>query len=497
MAQALGGTGSVECVTLVCASFSAVDVIATELLLFAGIWFFIGALDDLALDAVWFWQKIRYRRDDEARKNLLTSPHQAPPAHSGPPRHAVFIPAWDEADVIADMIGHCLHRWQRADYRLYIGLYANDPATGQAAMEGARGDCRVRIVPIGVAGPTSKADCLNRVWQAMAQDEREGGFTYVSVVLHDAEDVVHPAELQIYDRMLDAHAFVQLPVSPLIDPAARLISGHYADEFTEAHARAMPVRSRMGVAMPCAGVGCGFARATLQALADRSADAAPFATDSLTEDYELGIRIHQTGGRGLFLRVRDAAGELVATRAYFPGTVSDAVRQKTRWTIGIALSGWDRTGWGAGLGDIWMRARDRRAALSALVLVAGYAGLVAWLGVTAASYAGLQALQPLDPAFQALLIANGGILAWRIAVRARCTGQQYGWREALWSVPRVFVANIIAVMAARRAVAAYVASLRGARLAWDKTRHHIPAAPVLSPHMNVRPVASEAAVRDA
>lgn len=468
--------GDAQCSTLACHLLAWTDLLATELLLFAGIWFFIGAVDDLALDAVWLWQRLSGRRDGrDAPLAFEIAPRDATPEPF--PRHAVFVPAWDEADVIGDMVGHCLHRWRQENYRLYIGVYANDPATGFAALRGARGDGRVRIVPLGITGPSSKADCLNRIWLAMRADEREQGFGFASVVLHDAEDVVHPDELRVYDRLLGGHAFVQLPVSPLIDPAAPLVSGHYADEFAESHVRAMPVRSRLGVAMPCAGVGCGFARDTLQALADASAEQGPFATDSLTEDYELGIRIHEAGGRGVFVRARDDKGELVATRAFFPGDLTASVRQKTRWTIGIALSGWDRTGWSGGVADIWMRARDRRSVLSALVLVSAYLGLLCWLVVSAGGILGWYAPPPLDPAFRLLLIVNGLALAWRVLVRALCTGWQYGARQALWSVPRALVGNIIAVMAARRALLAYAASLGGTPLPWDKTRHHIPAAP--------------------
>jgi adsorption protein B len=481
--------GDAQCVTLACQLMAGIDGLGSELLLFAGIWFFIGALDDLALDGVWLWQWL-------GRRSRHAPDGDRQPSHQ-PLRHAVFVPAWDEADVIADMVGHCLHRWPVQDYRLYIGVYANDPATGFAALRGARGDPRVRLVPLGISGPTSKADCLNRLWHAMQADEFEEGVLYGAVVLHDAEDVVHPAELQLYDRLLPRHAFVQLPVSPLIDPAAPLISGHYADEFAEAHARTMPVRSRLGVAMPCAGVGCGFARATLQALADASSDRGPFATDSLTEDYELGLRIHEGGRRGVFVRARDEAGDLIATRAYFPGDLGASVRQKTRWTIGIALSGWDRTGWGRGAAEIWMRARDRRSVLSAVVLIAAYLGLLCWLIVSAGVIAGVHQPAALDPAFRVLLIGNGLVLAWRLMVRASCTGWHYGWQQALWSVPRALVGNIIAVMAARRAVAGYAASLRGAALLWDKTRHHIPAAPavVVPPAVPAWPIAGSAAER--
>src|SRR3546814_10397441 len=63
---------------------------------------------------------------------------------------------------------------------------------------------------------------------------------------------------------------------------------------------------------------------------------------------------------------------LVATRAYFPDRLDHVVRQKTRWVHGIALQGWDRTGWSLRPAEFWMRLRDRRGPLTALVLLAGY-----------------------------------------------------------------------------------------------------------------------------
>jgi len=452
---------------LLTALFSAADLFANELLLFAGIWFLIGAVDDLALDFVWLINLLRGR--GQARDHDHADAGQ-------PWRYAVFVPAWDEAEVIGDMVAHCLARWPDDDYRLYVGVYANDPATADAARRGAAGDTRLRLVTMSTTGPSSKADCLNRIWQAMTGDETGQGWHFDAIVLHDSEDVVHAGEFQVYRRWLSDHDFVQIPVRPLIDRASRLVGGHYADEFAEAHLRKMPVRARMGVAMPCAGVGCAFRRATLQRLAGASGGNAPFATDSLTEDYELGIRIHEQGGRGAFVRERDGAGDLVATRAYFPGDLRAAVRQKTRWMIGIALSGWDRTGWGGSVAEIWMRARDRRSALAALVIVAGYLGLLLWLVVAIAERLGLYQPAPPDPASRVLLVATGFTLVWRLIVRAACTGWNHGASEALWSLPRALVSNVIAVMAARRALQAYIASLNGAPLAWDKTRHRIPAA---------------------
>src|SRR5262249_13933645 len=145
---------------------------------------------------------------------------------------------------------------------VYVGCYLNDEATLAAAVAAAKGDRRLRIVVHDALGPTTKADCLNRLYRALCEDERKHG-PYSGIVLHDAEDMVHPAAIGVLDRMLKEVEFAQLPVRPEMRPNRRWISGHYADEFTEAHAKTMVVRDAIGAGLPAAGVGCAFARATL------------------------------------------------------------------------------------------------------------------------------------------------------------------------------------------------------------------------------------------
>ena len=91
-------------------------------------------------------------------------------------------------------------------------------------------------------GPTTKADCLNHLYDALIAFEIETGRSAKAVVLHDAEDVVHRFELRIFDGLIDRAAVIQLPVLPLIDPHSRWISGHYCDEFAEAHIKELVVR---------------------------------------------------------------------------------------------------------------------------------------------------------------------------------------------------------------------------------------------------------------
>ena len=253
-----------------------VDPLARELVLFAAAMLMIGGIDDLAIDLLYWWRRIRRGPDVPFR----LSPRRV----AG--RMAVFVPAWHEADVIGRMLDAALIRYQHPDYRIFVGSYPNDPETIDAVAAVAEHDARVRLVINSAEGPTTKADNLNAVWHALLRDDAADGRSTRAVVLHDAEDVVHADELDLFDTLIDVADVVQIPVVPLIDPASRWIGGHYADEFAEAHGRHMLVRTALGAGMPLAGTGCAIATPMLARIAlARGGD--PFDAASLTEDYEL------------------------------------------------------------------------------------------------------------------------------------------------------------------------------------------------------------------
>jgi adsorption protein B len=296
-------------------------------------------------------------------------------------------------------------------------------------------------------------------------------------VLHDAEDVVHRDELRVFAHQLSDLAMVQLPVEPLPDAGSRWIAGHYLDEFAEAHGKEIIVRAALGAAVPSAGVACAIDRDVLGRLA-AMAGGAPFDPHCLTEDYELGHRIHALGLRAALVRVRSGEGvATVATREHFPATLDAAVRQKARWLLGIALQGWDRLGWRGGWADRWMLVRDRKGVITAALALAGYAALAAalLLGAIRSGYPPLAAAPPLvEPGgVTALLLTfNLGALGWRLAMRALFTGRVHGWRQGLRAPPRAVVANVVNFLAAVRALRRYVAiGLGRERQRWDKTRH--------------------------
>lgn len=446
--------------------------IAAELALFAGAGFLLLGLNDLAVDFIYFTRRFWRSRTVYRRYRRAYASYYC--FNKEPGFMAVFVPAWDESAVIAAMLKATLKRLNYDNYRIFVGHYRNDPGT-RAAIATVH-DPRVVPVLVDVDGPTTKADCLNHLYDALVAFELKAG-PAKAVVLHDAEDVVHRYELRIFDGLIDRAAIVQLPVLPLVDQNSRWISGHYCDEFAEAHIKELVVREAVGAAIPLAGVGCAIGRKPLATLAAQH-EGRPFAGGSLTEDYEMGLRIGALGMKTMFVRIPSEPGEpgVVASRGYFPATLGAAVRQKARWLGGIAFAGWDRLGWGGGFGERWMRLRDRRGPFAALMIVAAYSAALLWSQVWLAGLLGAPVEVRIDPLLAALLTINAWLLAWRVLMRAAFTASVYGLEEALLSMPRLFVGNLIAVLAAFRAFSLH----RGGRTPrWDKTQHIFPKEAVL------------------
>lgn len=437
-----------------------------ELLLFAGCFFLLGTLDEFAIDVAWLWLKLtgRVRTSIVSRDELEDEPLMA--------SAAVFIPTWQEEAVIGHTVRHALSAWPQEDVRLYVGCYANDPATVTALAMAKCNDRRLRVVILDRPGPTTKADCLNGLYKAMQLDELRSGSDFGFVILHDAEDMVDPAALGVFDLAMEHADFIQLPVLPEPQPKSRWIGSHYCEEFAEAHGKAMVVRDALAAGLPSAGVGCAFERSMLTKLARaHPGNGGPFSSECLTEDYELGLRIKALGGESVFLRARDEDGRLIATRAYFPAELGSAVRQKTRWVHGIAFQGWDRLGWSTRPVELWMRMRDRRGPLTAIVLAAAYLLLVVAAILGVADLAGYPPPWKPDPLLEVLLAVNFASFLLRAAMRFAFTAREYGVAEGFRAVLRIPVANVIAIMAGRRALFAYIRALGGTAPQWDKTDH--------------------------
>ncbi|ASJ92162.1 hypothetical protein [Porphyrobacter sp. CACIAM 03H1] len=123
------------------------------------------------------------------------------------------------------------------------------------------------------------------------------------------------------------------------------------------------------------------------------------------------------------------------------------------------------------MSEYWMRARDRRGPMTALVLLVGYAMVVLTGAMGLMVVTGLAEPLPLIPLLATVLVANGLAFGWRLAMRFAFTAREYGFGEGLRAVLRLPLVNVISIIAGRRAVMAYIRTLRGAAAASDKTEH--------------------------
>jgi len=447
------------------------------------VWVLASGLDDLVLDVAWLWGWLRGR--------LRRAGHAAWPdraALEGAPekRMALFVPLWREDGVIGRMLEHNLAAIDYSSYDVFIGAYPNDRATLEAVQEAERRFERVHLVVCPNDGPTSKADCLNWIYQGMLLFEEEQRTRFEVILLHDAEDLVHPESLRWVNYLADTHDMIQIPVLPLPSPWWRFTHGVYCDEFAEFQSRDMPVRRMLGGFMPSSGVGTGYSRRALERLA-AAASGCIFAPDCLTEDYEVGLRLRNLGCRQVFVPIRFLNGNPLATRELFPETFESALRQRTRWVIGIALQAWQKHGWGRGFLEHYWFWRDRKGLVGnpvgLLLNLLFLYGLLTWLrsGLWATPWGLAEGVASLSMNW--VLDVTLLLMLWRLGVRAGCATRVYGWRFALGAPLRVVWATWLNGLATVSALARYLeARLDRQSLVWLKTAHRYPSRAALMNH---------------
>jgi adsorption protein B len=162
----------------------------------------------------------------------------------------------------------------------------------------------------------------------------------------------------------------------------------------------------------------------------------PFDAASLTEDYELGLKVREVAALPYFYALPAMTDGRWRPGSISPAPVPAAVAQKARWMAGIALAGWDRMGWSGGAPSAGCRLRDRQSLLAAALLFAGYLALALWLLLAPLRLiAGVDAA-PFPSLLATLVKVNLVLLAWQMVLRAAFTSHAYGWREGMRSVPR-------------------------------------------------------------
>jgi adsorption protein B len=422
------------------------------------LWTLMSGLDDLFIVYVWCLPR---------RKRLL--PTSAALARIPERRIAIFVPLWHEDRVIGQMLRRTLSSVCYEKYDVFAGVYSNDEATASAVREVARDWPRLHVAVVGHDGPTSKGDCLNAIYEDMTAWEAARGVRFEIVLTHDAEDLVYADSLRLINWFSRDYEMVQIPVLPLPTPFREFTHGVYCDEFAEFQLKDIVVRRLLGGFLPANGVGTGFERNALEALA-ATRGGLMFDPACLTEDYETGYRLHDLGYRQLFIPLELDGRALAATREFFPRNWRAAVRQRSRWITGIVLQGWEYHGWRGPANRLYWFWRDRKGIVGNLLSpfsnLLFLAGFCCW---------GNMAKAP--PLVSALCFLSLGIAAIHVLIRGRASATIYGWRFALGVPLRMLWGNLVNLAATAIAIRGYVASVAGLRkLTWNKTEHVYPLA---------------------
>jgi adsorption protein B len=454
-------------------TFQAIDHAVLWMLVPLAFAILLSGLDDLVIDAAWAFSWLRGVFKPEARL-FPPGPRQL---EAAPQRTiAILVPLWHEQEVIARMLEHNLASIRYSGYHFFVGAYPNDDLTQDAVRSVAGRFPNVHLALCPHAGPTSKADCLNWIYQRLILHEEQSADRFDIIVTHDAEDLIHPEELRWINYYAARFDFIQTPVLAIHTPFFALTHGVYCDEFAEYHTRDMAVRPLLGGFVPSSGVGTGYRRDALDKLA-RSAANKIFEPEALTEDYENGLRLFRLGCSQTFVPLVHPYGskEWVATREFFPQKWTAAMRQRTRWVMGIALQTWERHGWKGKPGEVYWLWRDRKglianplSLLANLIFVYGLATAI-WHRVT--------------PLSVELCWATLSIQCVRMAVRMACVARVYGVLFALGVPVRAVYANALNAAATFNAVARYAtARLQHRPLKWLKTDHAYPNRATLLAH---------------
>jgi bacteriophage N4 adsorption protein B len=453
------------------------DAFVAACLVPIGIAILLSGLDDLALDAVclWAWIKNRLGKSRQLRIELDGSRPEK--------QIAIFVPLWHEHAVIGGMVEHNVAAINYDNYHFFIGAYPNDEPTLDAVRDLETRFPHVHLAVCPHDGPTSKADCLNWIYQRMLLFEEKHGQPFDVVVTHDAEDLIHPQALATINAYSDSYDMVQIPVLPLPTPFPSIVHSIYCDEFSEWQIKDMPARQLMGSFIPSNGVGTGITRAALEKLASAEHNLI-FEPSCLTEDYEIGLRLHQLGCAQIFVPLAGSRAGIVATREFFPQTTHSAIRQRTRWTTGIGLQCWERHGWRGTWSEIYWFWRDRKGLFgNPLSLITNFLflyGLASW---SAAHLSGTPWTLAKHTLYPWVLFSTLLIWILQTIIRIACALRLYGAFFALGVPLRALFANWINSVAALKAVFLYTrARLRHEPLVWLKTEHAYPSRSALVEH---------------
>jgi len=218
----------------------------------------ISGVDDLYMDLLYWILKGRYK----SKFPDFSAMHYKPEKPI-----AIILGAWKESGVIGRTLSYAIRNLRYKNFRIFVGIYPNDPETINIVKEISLRDPRVIACINPQDGPTTKADNLNSLYAGLCEYEKVYG-EFEIVIVHDAEDFIHPSSMKLYNFLIGYKGYhgIQIPVIPIKSKLGKLFHRTYCDAFAEIHTKDMIVRQGMGTFIPFSGTGMGFHRKTLNFL---------------------------------------------------------------------------------------------------------------------------------------------------------------------------------------------------------------------------------------
>jgi len=441
------------------------DAVILVLMLFISILINLSSFDDAFIDLL----SIGITRRSFGHAQEAHAPEASSPEI---PDIGVFVANWQEADVLGRMVEGNLARIPIASVKLYLGVYPNDTGTlAVANAMSAQYPDRVKVIVNSMVGPTSKGQMLNEMFrQVYTQPDAPE-----MVVLHDSEDIIDTRTFGVYAAYArEGYDFIQVPVFSLNSIKRSKVAATYMDEFAERHTREMVVRHAVGAMIPSAGVGTCMTRRLLEHFVKERGFV--LMNGCVTEDYILGVEAKRAGFRSAFAAVsadETRGHDFVATREYFPKSLSASIKQKTRWVYGINFEATHKLGWGGDFWDKYFFMRDRKGVITNFLPPIS---LVFWILLAFEIVDIEQMPADLVPLFQLSIFLNLLALALRYLMRVVSCRSVYGINDFIGVAVRWPVALAINMMAVWRAWKTYVGESEYATkpIVWSKTAHELP-----------------------
>jgi bacteriophage N4 adsorption protein B len=436
-------------------------------------------LDDLIVDFLALFKKQKARKlSDIEIKKMLALPEK---------KIGVLVANWHEEEIIERIVTGNVKALQYSNYEIILGVYPNDIETLEAARRIEKKLSNVTVVVNTLNGPTSKGQMLNLMVNYIdSHNQANPDNAFDMILIQDSEDIIHPFSLKLMNKHADQYDFIQIPVFSLDVPLTKFTAGVYIDEFIESHTKDLLVRDYFSAGIPSAGVGTGMRWSAVAELI-KLQQGAFLNENTLTEDYHLGLTCHDLKFKSHFAceyfdykdpKTNETKIEYIATREYFPQRFRQSIRQKTRWSLGISLQGFEERKWKSSHAfERYFLWRDRKGLVNApLFTMALFFTIFFCYSYFVHGFWPRLESETWQDIFITLMWANLVFSLLRIVNRIRLVAKVYGGKMASLVPIRWVVSNFINTSCTYNAVYQWSSSkLRGELPKWSKTDHIIPA----------------------